>query len=1117
MIADERHKIVKAQTCLRARRLCGIMNVRPILARTCRSLRNMTHLSISLLGSFQTVLDGRPVTNFGTDKARALLAYLAVEADRPHRRDALTGLLWARQPQALARQSLRQALYQVRQALDDQDRAVPYLLIDRETVRLNPDSDHWLDVAELTVLGEANRRHRHRELDGCLPCQRRMERMAALYKGELLAGFFLDDSYAFDEWVTLQREHLHRQAMEALDCLAAYYERRGHLARAIEAAQRLLQLEPWREEAHRHLMRLYWSAGQRSAGLAQYQACARILAEEMGLAPTAETTALYEQICDAGGRRPERTSPAAFCPPPELPRPPTLFVGRAKALADVAELLADPDCRLVTLLGPGGIGKTRLALQAASDQVGLWAHGVAFVALDTLSTADLLAPTVAEALRFRFHSQGDPEQQILDFLREKELLLVLDNMEHVLEGCDFVARILRHAPGVTLLVTSRERLSLREEWVYELEGLRVPECPQDDDLETFSAVALFVLTARRARRQFLLSEETAADVVRICQLVEGLPLAVELAAAWMATHSGEEVIREIERNLDLLSTSMRNMPERHRSLRAAFEHSWDLLSERERAAFARMCLFQGGCEANAARQVTGAPAGLLAGLVDKSLVRRNAGGRYELHRLVRQYGAEKLDEMPQHRNEAERLLCEYYARFVHDRAGELRGGKQVEALAAIAAEIENVRLAWQLALGSGNVEAMGRSLAGLGTFYAIRSWHQEGAQAFGRAADGLVGRQAELEANAPAAEAAVLEACLAWQGYFVHQLGEIDRAQELVERSLEALPRHGARREKAFSLLALAQILCFGRNEYAEAERLYRESLDLYQGLGDLYGSAQALDGLGDIAARQGKHDEAQACYEEGLALRREIGDLWGLSASLGSLGGLAGRRGAYDEAQRWFEESLQIGRALDNLRGVAASLHNLSTLAYLRQEYGTAKRLRRETLEICRQIGYRWGIASSLKSLGDVAYRLGEYGEARRFLSESLVILEESGDRRSQAFTLNSLGMVAAASGNRRESQRHLQQALEMAVEIQEPALAVDVLGSLARSAAEAGEVTEALALMAFVVHHPACEEQTRTQLLPLQQELEAQLSPDEAAAAAARGQALSLEGIVAGIRDAR
>ncbi len=489
----------------------------------------------------------------------------------------------------------------------------------------------------------------------------------------------------------------------------------------------------------------------------------------------------------------------------------------------------------------------------------------------------------------------------------------------------------------------------------------------------------------------------------------------------------------------------------------------------------------------------------LMGLMDKSLVRRDDSGRYNLHRLLQQFAAEKLDAFPERKKAAIVAHCEYFAEFLHAWEPDLRGAGQAQALVAIAAEIDNLRAAWKQAVAQRNAQVIGRSLTSLGMFYTIRGWHQEGAEILEQARAMLEGDGREVT------QAAVL----AWLGSFLHQLGEYERAQRALEKSLEILRPSSARLETAFALYTLAALSYHASSEYGRARELFLEGLTLYRELGDPYGEAHCLDGLGDVAARQGQLDEARQFYEQGLALRRQLGDQWGISASLGSLGGLAGRQGAYDEAQRWFEESLALGRQLDNPRGIAACLHNLSTLAYIREEYAEAKQLRMETLAICQQIGYRWGIASALKSLGDVAGRMGEFGEARRLLQESLDILAEAGDRRSQGFTLNSLGTVTLALGLDREALGYYRRALAAALEIQEPALALDVLMSVAQIWCNAGDWERALELLAFLLDHPALEHQTRSKAALLSAELAGQLTQDAADAAQMRGRNLDLDAV--------
>ena len=311
----------------------------------------MSTLSLRLLGTFQVERDGEPLTGFATDKARALLAYLAVERDRPHRRESLSNLFWPEQSDELARQSLRQALSHLKQALG----ADEFLLISPQDIQIHPQAEVWTDVGETERLIRLNTGHRHRSVERCLACLRRQQALLALYHGDFLAGFTSKNSENFVEWVTLTREHLHQQAMNAHIALANLNERRGDLPAALGHVRQQIRLEPWREEAHRQAMRLYALQGERSKALAQYQACLQVLRSELAVSPTAETTALYEAI--QNGALTLKSIPVPL-------EPPTSFIGRAREQAELTERLADPDCRLVTILGMGGIGKSRLALKS---------------------------------------------------------------------------------------------------------------------------------------------------------------------------------------------------------------------------------------------------------------------------------------------------------------------------------------------------------------------------------------------------------------------------------------------------------------------------------------------------------------------------------------------------------------------------------------------------------------------------------------------------------------------------------------------------------------------------------------------------------------------------------
>jgi predicted ATPase/DNA-binding CsgD family transcriptional regulator len=698
--------------------------------------------------------------------------------------------------------------------------------------------------------------------------------------------------------------------------------------------------------------------------------------------------------------------------PHNLPAALTPFVGRDAECELVIARLRQPSCRLLTITGAGGAGKTRLALRAAQALIpgpGIdtpFVHGVYLAPLATLgpheTPGDVLAATLVSALGIALAGSEPPTDQVIQYLREKKLLLLVDNLEHVQEGATFISSLLQAAPALNIVVTSRRRLGIRGEQVIELAGLPFPTPDQAATPEAqagYPAIDMFVQSAQALQPDFVLDAETAPAVTRICQLVEGLPLGIELAAAWIRVLSCDEIAQEIGRNLDFLSSAMHDLPARQRSLRAVFDYSWNLLSAPEQQVLRQLAVFRGSFTREAAMAVLNFELRLhssesnlsqlktqnselltlLAALVDKSLVRRiTAEGvtRYDILELLRQYLAEQLARAGEADAAASRHSA-YYCAWMRARTAALRGEEQAAALATISAEIEQVRAAWRWAVASADSAALGNAADSLCHFYDMRSWFHEGAEAFGTASQALA-------TKADAAGQLIYGKLLARLAWFTFYLGRQSEAKTLFEQSLAILRRLDARADLVYALNYLGAV-CTYLGDFGRTRALCHESLAITEALGDDYGRAIACNILGQAAYQCGDYAEAQAWSQRSFALEQQIGNRWSMAFSLTNLGKVAYALGQYTEARWFFEQSLQTRSGLSDTRGVAICYNRLGDTAMALGNPTEAGQRYAQSLELVREIGNQWGMAESLSNLGQLASTQAHDSAATRLLQEAL------------------------------------------------------------------------------------------------------------------------------------
>ncbi len=919
-------------------------------------------LNLHFFGGLQVELGGEPVRGFRSQKIASLLAYLVYRRDRAHPREVLLETFWPEVDAGRAYTSLRQAVYQLRRLLGKEA-----ILARDRTLRLHPGVECRCDVHEFQALLEAARR---------APEAERVylrERAVSLYRGRFLDGFY-------EDWVLVEAERLQDLYLQALRDLLRDHRARGHYARALECGRRALELAPRDEGLHRDAMELYGALGRRDAALEQYEVCRRLLREDLGIEPGPEIEALRRRIASGEGLHLE----VEHEPPHSLPAPLTSFVGRQGEVRALCRTMQSH--RLVTLVGPGGVGKTRLALEAAWTLQGRLEDGVGWAELASVgvSVPEGIPQAVAAALGVR----EDPDRPLSDALactlRPQRLLLVLDNCEHLLDAlADFLVPLLSSCPALRVLATSRQRLGLPGERVWEVKPLELPPpgaTPQA--LERYDAVRLFVERVRDHQPDFA-PEGTDAEVVHtICRRLDGLPLALELAAVRVRSLPLEALVARLDdrfRSLPLEGRGTLHRPPR--TLQATMDWSYQLLPPDEQRLLRRISVFAGEVPLEVIETVCSgdglAPrriADLLSNLVDKSLVRFETD-RYGLLETVRRYARERLEAAGE-----EESVCARHLNLFRERAEQGERGllspEELLWLHRLREDAKEFRAALQEAFRRGETEAALRLICALQRFWFVTGRVAEGSHWTGMA---LRQEEAETQATIPPA----LRARLRLGAVQLLSLREGDHrraVQALLEEAVRLLRGCGAAQEEmlAYALLR-ASNGAVQRGDRAGAEALQREAIAIYRRRRDLRGVAVALNYRGNHALQASEVRAARRAYEEALALNRRLGQRHEESINLVNLGELAELEGDKERAGRYYRESLAIRRELGAHRSLGVNLVRIAGVLASQDPRRAARLLGAayETLEACgASLGLETvmfsdrTIASLKAALGEVAFR---------------------------------------------------------------------------------------------------------------------------------------------------
>jgi predicted ATPase len=951
-------------------------------------------------------------TSFTRPKPLLLLAYLALEGQQERRHVAK--LFW---PEAADHmKSLTVALTQLRQgapgAIESDSQ--------RCWVPLQTDAQEFLTKLEKGDL----------------------EAALEAYPAPFMRGFHLPElGIELEEWVLKTREYFAGRARQAMLSLAEKDAGQGQFATAAKRAEEAYTLSAAAEPEVEELVRIHPLL---LAGDNPMAAEVRKELESLGhrVEWPGSPSAVRERLSRARLVRRQ----------PPLPTRNTPFLGRKQEQEQLRDWLTEQ--RLISVVGPAGVGKTRLALQLAQElrAAEAFSGGVFFVDLEALENPEHLIAHIAANLPLEVNTNQEVFQALADGIADQTMLLVLDNFEHLIELAPHLSDLLRACPNLRIMTTSRERLGLEEEQVFHLASLRYPhdEAVLMEEAQRFYSVQLLVDRAKRAKADFEPHEEDIGALVQICRVVDGLPLGLELAAAWVRVMPLREIAAELSRNLDLLSSTARNVPERHKSIRTAFEYSWKLLTSKEQDVLRKLSVFRGGFRRESASEVAGATIPILASLVDKSFLRMDSSGRYHRHPLVYEFTGEKLAEVTDARTQTIQRHTTHFLRLLGAMKTEMYGPGQAVALGRFAEEVENIRLAWRWAAYEGQWNLLEEALETLRVYFDQANRHRERLELLQLAADAIETRP---DPQAQALHGKLL-ADVAWSE---HRLGHNDRAMALAAQATRMLPARSV-------------------------------------------GALRALNVAGSVAWKMGNHAEARAQWLEAYEAYEAQGHAVGIGRFSGNLAIVEQALGNLAEALRYAQRSLEIALGSGDHLNAAQNYNRLGDLEFDQHNLDSAHTLWSEGLAHAQQHGIEVVIPLLLHNLGRVATERGEFARARELFDQSLERARKADDPSLQSQTLTCLASMAMAEGALDDAAFYLRQSLELAHAIRSHPVFLGAAATLADLRLQQGRLETAKQLFQLVAQHPAAEQKDRERAEQMLQEIGG-TEPE---------QAMSLEGVL-------
>ena len=1060
-------------------------------------------MSLSLFGPPQIKRGDEPLS-IQRRKDLALLVYLAVTS-QPHSRDTLATLLWPEQSQADARSNLRKSLSRLKSQLGED-----CLLVSQNEAGLNPDLSIQLDIARFDLHMREFREHGHRQNGPgphlCANCQRSLEEAARLYSADFLEGFHVPDSSVFEEWQFFRTDGLRRNLAEVLEQLTGQLASIEEFDAAIEYCRRWLALDRLRESPHRQLMLLYALSGQPAAAIRQFEECKQLLKNELDADPEPETGQLFEEIRRgkihkaweaSESTAPHETDRESKSSSTErmqyvhnLPANPAPFIGRTKELEEIGRILREPACRLLTLLGPGGNGKTRLAVEFASSMQNKseiqFKDGIWFIPLAPLAEHQSIVSTVSDCLQPGSHKKGlDARQQLLGHLRGRRMLLVLDNFEHLMsdDNIQLVADILSIAPLSKVLTTSREKLDIQGETIFRVEGLETPSegstlssLKAEHPISAFSALQFFEQCASRIQPSFRISEDNYLDVTQICQKVQGMPLAIELAASWLEVLSLAEIKAEIVQSLDFLESTRRDLPDRQRSLRVVFDSSWNMLDRQIRPVLKALSVFRTSFTREAAQAVAGASAKTLLVLTNKSWIQRLSNGKYQIHELLKQFTFEMLSREQATFEQVQKQFCEYYAGYTFSLWEMMKGPQQRQAFSGIDSEFDNIRTAWSWMAEDGKLGSAIDSMLPMlvhycesrGKFPEFSAMLKDGLQILDRGVkdstsfrteiilrtaqgafhyDGFPLRFANYDGIFPIDLDTVRRAWSLARQFQLHELGfwgvllayiygrliDLEEGAEALQEMIPWFEEKKMSWELANACNLLVKLWNYEKENHPDRTEamagFLSRAMEIFTELGDVINAGYTSSQWGEMKFNEGDLHGAVQQWKEAHARLLTAGEwstaieiLWRLADAYFQMGAF---QAAFDCYQYMAKTYLEHG-----LREHAVSA--MSKESFERVRYGDiedAFHLRQQCLDLLAGMAPEYQVAWNNWEMGELLRVWGRPAEAREWYERAFPIFEKYNDGAGKSFYFRGLGDMALQEGDYQAAQEAFSTSADLAL----------------------------------------------------------------------------------------